>query len=478
MKLHYIGKKERNKFFLKIFVALFATCYANAQASNWITSGNYSISWFKKDLNEFEITSNKELAGLSFIVTNGYSDFSGVVIKLTKDINLSGHIWSTIGKDANSFKGTFDGQGHSITGIEINLESGDSKNYAFFGSLTDARIQNVIFRGKINIEESTAGNCEQYIGSIAAQLNNTLLEHCHSYIDITYNRLKTNTTKYKIYVGGLAAKSTKSNIIYCINQGNLSCTIGSRFQEYYDSLHETVGGISGESTSCNYVGCENSSSHIKVQIYGSENSSSTITIGGIVGNITSDNFKYCKSTCNFTATSSGKTYKNVYVGGIAGYSNSAKSIINCFSCIKIMTINGKVLNLYYGGIVGKTIAPINNLIANYSNSDLCLNITGEAMSNIIGEHGSTSYSTSEMGNKTFLEELNFYSQLNEGTPIWVNGLDIFPSISYLSIPTRVEKVKNEKNETKESALYLLSGYPSKRFGKGLNIINRKKIYVK
>lgn len=80
---------------------------------SWQNGGNYSISWFKKNQSEFTITTNKELAGMAYLVNNGYTDFANKTIKLTADIDLTGKFWIP----CDMFKGTFDGAGHTISGI-------------------------------------------------------------------------------------------------------------------------------------------------------------------------------------------------------------------------------------------------------------------------------------------------------------------------------------------------------------------------
>ena len=92
---------------------------------NWCQSGNYNISWYNKNAKEFVISTNKELAGIAYLVNNNYTDFKGKTIKLNSDIDLSGKQWKTIGVNDNYFKGNFDGQGHTIFGIFIGKQDQD-----------------------------------------------------------------------------------------------------------------------------------------------------------------------------------------------------------------------------------------------------------------------------------------------------------------------------------------------------------------
>ena len=53
---------------------------------------------------------------------------------LTADINMTGKDWTPIG-ESRGYTGTFDGQGHSITGLAITTNSTGGENAVLFGSV-------------------------------------------------------------------------------------------------------------------------------------------------------------------------------------------------------------------------------------------------------------------------------------------------------------------------------------------------------
>lgn len=105
---------------------------------------------------------------------NAGASYSGMTVKLTADIDISERAWTPIGAayrdkiDANAkvFQGTFDGQGHKITGLTntgfkiSSVYSGrndttphEYKEYVFglFGSVYNATIKNIVM-ANVNVD--------------------------------------------------------------------------------------------------------------------------------------------------------------------------------------------------------------------------------------------------------------------------------------------------------------------------------------
>ena len=78
------------------------------------------MEWFDTSKNEFYISSSKELAGLSVLVSSGES-FLGKTIILNNDIDLDGKLWEPIGNIlmTKRFKGTFDGNNFAVRNLKI-----------------------------------------------------------------------------------------------------------------------------------------------------------------------------------------------------------------------------------------------------------------------------------------------------------------------------------------------------------------------
>ncbi|MCR4945422.1 MAG: RICIN domain-containing protein [Lachnospiraceae bacterium] len=130
--------------FVLIFTLVFSTSVVFRgentvfAASSKVWNGKTDTKWYTGDLDYYEISTPEQLAGLAELVNNGTS-FYGVLICLTKDIALNkttnfnkwdkkkpAHQWTMIGSKEHPFCGTFNGQGHTISGLYIN----DTEKYS------------------------------------------------------------------------------------------------------------------------------------------------------------------------------------------------------------------------------------------------------------------------------------------------------------------------------------------------------------
>ena len=114
------------------------TSLSSVSADSTISSGTYKIS------------SKDELKQLATMVNNGKVTSNSVTFVLGNDIDLGGEEWTAIGQSASAkqFKGTFDGNGHKITGLKINKES--SEFQGLFGyTASGSTIKNVGVEGDV-----------------------------------------------------------------------------------------------------------------------------------------------------------------------------------------------------------------------------------------------------------------------------------------------------------------------------------------
>ena len=169
-------------------------------------------------LDEIEISSAEEFIALRDKVNAGKS-MDGKTIKLMADLdlNIAGlnglNEWIEIGRGAsNAFKGTFDGQGHTINYVSnqkwttgyIDTQAG------LFGHLNGATIKDLVLTGSMDLHNNapqSAGETD-YIGSIAgAVTGTTTIQNVYSSVDITTHASKNAATdtwpKGIGYVGGL-----------------------------------------------------------------------------------------------------------------------------------------------------------------------------------------------------------------------------------------------------------------------------------
>ena len=132
------------------------------------------------------ITTAEQLAGLAASVNSG-TKYTDIVIRLAKSIDLNNYEWTPIGvgcsPKANSFRGTFDGQGFTIYNLKItayvngsnhdgNVEKDVACGVGFFGNIGDlAKLKN------INIDGAEVyGN--HYVGALVGYTSYSSIENC------------------------------------------------------------------------------------------------------------------------------------------------------------------------------------------------------------------------------------------------------------------------------------------------------------
>jgi hypothetical protein len=113
-----------------------------------VWDGTADTSWYvgHETASEYELSTAEQLAGLAQLV-NGGNAFAGKKVTLAGDIDLGGegggHSWTPIGtyipRNSKPFNGTFDGKGHSISGLYINEPN--ENNQGFFGTVQGKRIK-------------------------------------------------------------------------------------------------------------------------------------------------------------------------------------------------------------------------------------------------------------------------------------------------------------------------------------------------
>ncbi len=162
--------------------------YVEDEKGNVTISNEAGLFWFAKQAN----------AG---------NNFAGKTVTLANDIALT-KAWTPIGIYTDSkthFKGTFDGQNHTVSGVEVT-ENG-TKGVGFFGKVYTGTIKNLTVEGTI-----TATNCD-YVGGIVG----------HGYATISNCTFKGNvgSTKNTMQVGGIAG-SGGFTITNCSVYGNVT----------------------------------------------------------------------------------------------------------------------------------------------------------------------------------------------------------------------------------------------------------------
>ena len=124
-----------------------------------------------------EISTVDELKAFRDAV-NGGNQYAGQTVKLTADLDLSSESnWTPIGNlvsyPGQSFNGTFDGQGHTISNLTCTDNTPNHAVAGLFGSVVSGTIKNLTVKN-VNL------NSLHYAAGIVAYTSNTpTIENCH-----------------------------------------------------------------------------------------------------------------------------------------------------------------------------------------------------------------------------------------------------------------------------------------------------------
>lgn len=390
---------------------------------------------------------------------------------------MSGKKWIS----CKTFKGVFDGQGHSINGIFIGTESDDQQYFGFWRTLSGATIQNVNIEGVTKYDVKLYETVNVSAGGIAGKAESGIvIQNCRVNMDISFRRGKVNSLgsvtiythqeNYFSYVGGICGWLEGGKILNCINMGSIKCY--SR-EGSWPSQGLCLGGIAGY---CEYSEiieyCENLSPLLKVvDGYTDDYGYLMKSISGIVTGISP---RFCRSIIDVVSVEVEHGTRYAYVFGISNGSPT-----NCYSVISHYNARSNYTNtrthFYYGGISGSS-APL----ASFSNNDILLYSDWSGRSFERGNDGSTSFSSVQMQTPAFLEELNMYSLLEtDEDPLWTQDSNGgYPYVAELyQKASGIEDVVVDGIE-ENVPVYNLSGQRLTAPKKGINIIGGKKVIVK
>ena len=247
----------------------------------------YTVS---EDGKTYNVTSADGLRNVAKLVNEeGKTDIN---ITLDTDLTLTGE-WTPIGTESHQYTGTFDGGGHTISGLTV---TGSDQWAGLFGYIDkDGTVQNVVLEGV----QITSDNSSGYAGGVAGDSWGTI-ENC------SVSGSVSGTT----FVGGVVGSQWGGSITGC----NSSATVkGVIF----------AGGIAGETNSgASLTGCY-ATGDVTVENDGTNNSHA----GGVVGYNGGGTLTACYATGNVIGTGTGTD--PIYVGGVTG-SNNLGTLTACY----------------------------------------------------------------------------------------------------------------------------------------------------
>ena len=263
--------------------------YKMKNATDWQAGGEYTYTVSlaaAKDLGytiesdgSYTVTSADGLMNVAELVNGGKTDIN---ITLDKNIDLTGKDWTPIGTNYdNSYKGTFDGGGHTITGLTVTTYD---KYAGLFGWLNSAgTVKNVVMEGV----QITNNHSSDFAGGVVGNSWGTI-ENCSV----------SGSVNGEVYVGGVVGKQTSGSMTGCSSSATVKGTVN-------------VGGVAGESwgsmTACYATG------NVTLEIYPGKD----ISGGGVVGFKGGNSVLACYATGN--VNSKGSSTGNVHIGGLFGY---------------------------------------------------------------------------------------------------------------------------------------------------------------
>ena len=270
--------------------------YKMKNATDWQAGGEYTYTvslatargYIIEDDGSYTVYNADGLMNIAELVNGGKTDIN---ITLDKNIDLTGKAWTQIGTDYdNSYKGTFDGGGHTITGLTVTT---NDQFVGLFGYLNRAgMVKNVVMEG-IQITSNHMFGCT---GGVVGYSWGTI-ENCSV----------SGSVSGTDCVGGVVGSQKAGSIIGCSS----SATVKGK---HY------VGGVAGEKwgtmTACYATG------NVTLEIASQKNNFG----GGVVGLNGGSRVLACYATGNVTST--GSSTGNVHIGGLFG--DSYTTVTACY----------------------------------------------------------------------------------------------------------------------------------------------------
>ena len=265
--------------------------YKMKNATDWQAGGEYTYTVSlaaAKDLGytiesngSYTVTSADGLMNIAKLVNGGKSDIN---ITLDTDIDLTGKDWTPIGTDYdNSYKGTFDGGGHTITGLTFTTND----EYAgLFGWLNRAgTVKNVVMEGvQITSNQIYGGS----IGGVVGYSWGTI-ENCSV----------SGSVSGTVYVGGVVGVQIGGSITGCSSSATVKGTVD-------------VGGVAGQTNSSATLTACYATGNVIIEMDTKKN----IAGGSLVGMNAGSSLLACYATGNVTSTGSSTGY--MHIGGFLG----------------------------------------------------------------------------------------------------------------------------------------------------------------
>ncbi len=342
-------------------IALLASCFAVFSVSAAVpTTTQETINEVKYDL--YTVGTAQDLKD-TVTAVNALDDTSKVIIRLSTDITLNtlaeGETWATK-ENATAwgglaaFKGIFDGDGHTISGLYIKETENNCVGLIF--KSYGCTVQNLTID---NSYVSGVGHVGAIIGSEDATATSATTV---SNVKVT----NTTVTGTSTYIGGLVGGAWKDLTIS-------DCDVNATVNGSSTIVGGLIGGVGNKNTTNATIAISNST--VRGNITGTSN-----IVGGFVGQLYSNEVTITNSLTNANVSGAQKT------GGFIGciYSGTL-SITNA---VTMSTVSGGA-NKHVGGMVGCLNGSTSNIFTNCISAG-ALNATNAQAGMVVGYDWATS----------------------------------------------------------------------------------------
>lgn len=192
----------------------------------------------------FDISTAKQLVAMHYLISNlaivnnttDYNSYNYPTYRLKADINLNNHSWTPTGV-GTFFSGVFDGQGHTISGLNVSSTSGKIGFFAGNGGT----FKHLTVKGKVEY----TGTGDASIGGIAGN-NIGTIAFCS--FEGTVKTTNVNTSESRLgWICGKnllgASNDNTGQIISCFAKGTIS-----------GGTNVVMGGMTGRNTDQTFSG--------------------------------------------------------------------------------------------------------------------------------------------------------------------------------------------------------------------------------
>ena len=273
--------------------------YKMKNATDWQAGGEYTYTvslatargYIIEDDGSYTVYNADGLMNIAELVNGGKTDIN---ITLDKNIDLTGKAWTPIGTDYdNSYKGTFDGGGHTITGLTFTT---NDEFAGLFGWLNRAgTVKNVVMEGvQITSNQIYGGSIGGVVGSSWGTIENCSV---------------SGNVSGTVYVGGVVGVQIGGSITGCSSSAIVKGTVD-------------VGGVAGQTNSSATLTACYATGNVIIEI----NPKKNIAGGSLVGMNAGISLLACYATGNVTST--GSSTGKVHIGGFLG--NNYTTVTACY----------------------------------------------------------------------------------------------------------------------------------------------------